>query len=226
MATLLSISAKKEDLQTSSGSSYISKSGIYPVKINFASVEESKNGATQVNFNFDYNGNAQAIWGPYITNNKGEANKIGVTLINSLGIIIGLGEGEDLTMEQETFKVGKDNKEKEFLIIPEFTEQEVLVRLQEEYSSYNGEIRKSMVIKAFYRAADNASAVEIANNTDKGVQFEKDRKYVDNITYIDTTAEEVEAWKKAKADAANNTSTTKAAPKAAVKPVGSVFLKK
>ena len=53
MATLLSISAKKEDLQTSSGSSYISKSGIYPVKINFASVEESKNGATQVNFNFD-----------------------------------------------------------------------------------------------------------------------------------------------------------------------------
>ena len=221
---LFSISTAADALQ-SSGSSYISKSGIYDVIIKFASVEVSKNGAQSVNFNIEYNGNDQTIYGPYITNIKGEPLKIGVQLINSLGIIANLAEGEDLAIEQETFAVGKDKTPKEFNIIPQFTDLPVKIRLQEEYSinANTKEIRKSMVPKAFYRAADNASAVEIVNNSEAGVQLEKDKAYAENITYLDDlTAEAVEAWKASKA---SGTAAPKTTPAATVKPVGSVFKK-
>lgn len=221
---LFSVSTAADALQ-SSGSSYISKSGIYEVTIKFASVEVSKNGAQSVNFNIEYNGNDQTIYGPYITNIKGEPLKIGMQLINSLGIIANLGEGEDLTIEQETFTVGKDKTAKEFNIIPQFTDLPIKIRLQEEYSinANTKDIRKSMVPKAFYRAIDNASATEIVNNSEAGVQLEKDKAYAENITYLDDlTADSVEAWKAAKA---SGTAAPKATPAASIKPVGSVFKK-
>ena len=111
MAKLLSIST--DALTSSSGSSYINKTDIYDVVIKFASVEQSKSGATQVNFNVDYNGNTQAIYGPYIASKDGTPISMGVRFLTELGIISGLEEGEDLTTVEESFKVGKDNKEKD-----------------------------------------------------------------------------------------------------------------
>ena len=212
MAKLLSVS--NEALASGSGSSYISKTGIYDVTIKFASVEQSKSGATQINFNIEHDENTQAIYGPYISSKDGTPIKI--------GILAGLEEGDDLTTEEETFKVGKDGKEKEFTIIPELSDLEVKIRLQEEYSSYNGEISKRMVVKAFYRAKDGASAEEITNKSEIGVRLAKDQAYATDVTYTDTTAEEVEEWKKARAEAAK---APKAEPKAAVKATGSVFKK-
>lgn len=220
MAKLLSIST--DALTSSSGSSYINKSGIYDVVIKFASVEQSKSGATQVNFNVDYNGNTQAIYGPYIASKDGTPISMGVRFLTELGIISGLKEGEDLTTEEESFKVGKDNKEKEFTIITQFSDLEVKMRLQEEYSSYNGEISKRMVLKAVYRGKDGASAEEISNNSEVGVKLKKDQAYASDITYTDCTADEVEEGKKSKAEAAKS---PKAEPKAAVKATGSVFKK-
>lgn len=221
---LFSVSTAADALQ-SSGASYISKSGIYDVTIKFASVDVSKNGAQSVNFNIEYNGNDQTTYGPYINNVKGEPLKIGMQLINGLAVISGLGEGEDLTIEQDTFTVGKDKTAKEFNIIPQFTDLPIKIRLQEEYSinANTNEIRKSMVIKAFYRASDSASATEIVNNSEAGVQIEKDKAYADNITYLnDLTAEAVEAWKQAKA---SGSAAPAAKPAASIKPVGSVFKK-
>ena len=220
MAKLLSLSS--DALASGSSSSYISRTGIYDVTIKFASVEQSKNGATQVNFNIEHEGNTQAIFGPYISSKDGKPIAMGIKFLTELGVLAGLSEGDDLTTEEASFKVGKDNKEKEFTIIPELSDLDVKIRLQEEYSSYNGEISKRMVLKAFYRAKDGASAEEIANNSEIGVKLAKDQAYASDITYTDCTVEEVEAWKKAKADEAK---ATKAEPKTATKAPGSVFKK-
>ena len=220
MAKLLSVS--NEALASGSGSSYISKTGIYDVTFKFASVEQSKSGATQINFNIEHDGNTQAIYGPYISSKDGTPIKMGIKFLTELGILAGLEEGDDLTTEEETFKVGKDGKEKEFTIIPELSDLDVKIRLQEEYSSYNGEISKRMVVKAFYRAKDGASAEEITNKSEIGVRLAKDQAYATDVTYTDTTAEEVEEWKKTRAEAAK---APKAEPKAAVKATGSVFKK-
>lgn len=222
---LFKISTSSDAIQSSGGSSYISKSGIYDVIIKFASVEVSKNGAQSVNFNIEYNGNAQTIYGPYITSTKNEPLKIGMQLINSLGVIAGLGDNDELEVEQETFKVGKEAKAKEFNIITQFTDLPIKIRLQEEYSinATNKEIRKSMVPVAFYRAEDGASVREIVNNSEVGVQLEKDKtSYADAVRYLDDlTAEDVEAWKKAKSNDATSTQST--APASQVKPAGSLF---
>lgn len=222
---LFKISTNSDAIQSSGGSSYISKSGIYDVIIKFASVEVSKNGAQSVNFNIEYNGNAQTIYGPYITSTKNEPLKIGMQLINSLGVIAGLGDDDELEVEQETFTVGKEAKAKEFNIITQFTDLPIKIRLQEEYSinATTKEIRKSMVPVAFYRAEDGASVREIVNNSEVGVQLEKDKtSYADAVRYLDDlTAEDVEAWKKAKSNDATATKST--APASQVKPAGSLF---
>lgn len=224
---LFKISTNSDAIQSSGGSSYISKSGIYDVIIKFASVEVSKNGAQSVNFNIEYNGNAQTIYGPYITSTKNEPLKIGMQLINSLGVIAGLGDDDELEVEQETFTVGKEAKAKEFNIITQFTDLPIKIRLQEEYAinATTKEIRKSMVPVAFYRAEDGASVREIVNNSEVGVQLEKDKaSYADAVRYLDDlTAEDVEAWKKSKADGATATKST--TPTSQVKPAGSLFRK-
>ena len=221
---LFKISTNSDAIQSGGGASYISKSGIYDVVIKFASVDVSKNGAQSVNFNIEYNGNAQTIYGPYITSTKGEQLKIGMQLINSLGVIAGLGDDDELEVEQETFNVGKDGKAKEFNIITQFSDLPIKIRLQEEYSinANTNEIKKAMVPRAFYRATDGASVREIVNNTEAGVQLEKDKaSYADAVSYLnDLTAEDIEAWKKSKADGAT---ATKAAPVAQTKPTGSLF---
>ena len=81
---MFTITTSKEALQTSSGSSYISKSGIYDCTIKFASVDVSSGGAKSVNFNIDYNGNSQTIYGPYIYDKQENPLEIGLKLINSV----------------------------------------------------------------------------------------------------------------------------------------------
>jgi hypothetical protein len=206
------VNTSKEAVEETSGSSYISKSGIYDVEIAFASLDVSKNGAESVNFNLNYNGNSQTIYGPYVTNKDGNVNEIGAKLINKLAIVSGMGDGDEFEIEEETHKVGKDNKPQEFAVITNFSELPIKIRLQEEYSMWDGKIKKTMRIKNFFRAEDNASAEEIidGDNSKFGTRYTlEEEKYADNVTYKDgLTSEDVEEWKKAMAEAAKGGSTT------------------
>lgn len=230
---LFKISKSTAAVAENSGSNYISASGIYDAIIKFASLDVSKGGAESVNFNLDYNGNEQTIYGPYVTNKAGDAIEIGCKLINNLAIIANMDEGAEPTIEPETHSVGKDKKAKEFAVIQEFSGLPIKIRLQEEYSRnpQTGEVTKKMVIKAFYRE-DGASASEIVNGTPIGESLAKDRKYENNITYADSskgandapTPEEVAAWKASKKPGA--TPAKAPAPKAAAaKPTSSLFAK-
>ena len=206
------VNTSKEAVEETSGSSYISKSGIYDVEIAFASLDVSKNGAESVNLNLNYNGNSQTIYGPYVTNKDGNVNEIGAKLINKLAIVSGMGDGDEFEIEEEIHNVGKDNKPQEFAVITNFSELPIKIRLQEEYSMYDGKIKKAMRIKSFFRAEDNASAEEIIeDDTSKfGTRYALEQeKYADNVTYKDgLTSEDVEEWKKVMADAAKGGSTT------------------
>lgn len=224
---MFKISTSKSAIETSSGSSYISKSGIYDVTIKFASVDVSTGGAKSVNFNIDYNGNSQAIYGPYIYDKQEQPLEIGLKLINSLAVIAGLRDGDTPTIETESHNVGKDNKPQDFNVITEFTDLPIKVRLQEEYAinPNTKEIRKSLVPKAFF-SAEGASAAEIiaqenGESVTIGKDLDKQQKYAENITYRDgLTAESIEEWKTSKASG-----TSKPAPKPAVtnKSAGSLF---
>lgn len=206
-----------------SGSSYMGKSGIYPINIKFASVAVSKNGATSINFNVDYNGNSQTLYGPFVADREGKELEIGIKLINKLGIIAGMGEGEVPETELQEHPVGKDNKLQEFTVITNFSDLPCQVRLQEVYSRNpeTGEITSKLEIRNFFRE-DGASAEEIVNGTEIGKRLAMEtEKYASNVSYVDSrkgagdapTPEEVAEWKAAKAE---GKSAPKAAPKAVV----------
>lgn len=212
MAISLKVNTTKAaESKGGTGSSYISKSGIYDVVINFASIEESSGGANSVNFNITYNDNEGVLYGPYITNKAGDELEFGMKLVrDELGTIAG---ADSLTIEEEDRVVGKDKVTKTLNVIQEYSDLPVKVRVQEEYSinPKTNAIKKSLVIKDFFRE-DGASAAEIINETEIGKRLAfLAEKAASNVTYKDNlTAEDVAAWQEDKVAAAKGTATPKA----------------
>lgn len=178
--------------ESKGGGSYLSKSGIYPVTIKFASVSINDHNARSIDFNVDYNGNSSTLYGLKLDNNDGSENYM-YPIFNNLAIIAGLDDISE--PEEQEHAVGKDNETKSFMVLDDFTGLEVLVRVQQEYSKYNNEIKSRLTIKGFYRAEDKANAFEIIKGEGFGTQHGKDLAYAEKITYKDgLTAEEVAAW--------------------------------
>lgn len=201
----LKISTNKESIRDAgNGGSFISTEGIYPVRLDFVSLQETKNGAVEANFNLTYKDNQQTIYGLTIQNKDGKPNEIGMQLLNKLGVITGLEDGDELDIEEETHKVGKDGKLQEFNVITNFSELECYVRIQREYTQYNNEIRRNLIIRNVFRAEDQASANEIinarnGNEVEMGKQYKlEEEKYTSSPTYRDgVTPEAAEAWEQA-----------------------------
>ena len=218
-------------VKESSGGSYISSSGIYDITIDFASLDVTKNGAESVNFNIEYNGNKQTIYGPYVQAGNGDPLDIGLALINKIFVIADAPEGEP-NIEEEEHNVGKDNKPQDFAVFTDLSGIECKIRLQEEYSRYDGKITKRLAIKNFY-TSDGASAEEYISGENIGKKLSQDMKYADNVTYRDSskgandapTPEEVQAWKDEKAGKKPADSSAKAETKPAAKkrPTGGLF---
>ena len=224
----LSVSANTETLKDGGcGLNFIATEGIYPVTMNFVSVADTKNGAKTVNFNFNYNDNAQTVYGPVIINKDGRTNEIGMSLINKLAVVVGLQDGHDFDIREETHKVGKDNKEQAFEVITEFSGEAMFLHVVREYSKYNGEIRRSLTIRNAFRASDFASAAEVAAGKDAGKQYELTLEKYNKPVYRDgVTAEEAEAFEAA-AEAERKSGKSAPAPTSAtVAKKESVFAKR
>jgi len=222
----------KEAVQESSGngSKYISKSGIYPGTIKIASVDVNDSGARAINFNFEgEDGSESTFYGLKLDNNDGSEN-FAAKIFNRLTVIADIEDVQD--PEEEDHRIGKDNKEVTLAVLPDFTDFECIIRVQEEYSRIGAKwiknddgfnIRKSMVIRDFYRA-DGAHAEEIVDESEIGVKIQKDNDYASNVTYRESakgagdapTAEEVAEWKESKKSGAKP-AAKKTAPKAAPK---------
>lgn len=224
--SFMKASIKPEDLQEASGGKYISKSGIYDVILKITSVDVNDKGARAINFNVENEGNPTTFYGLKLDNNDGSKN-FGMDVFNRLIIVANLEEVND--PEEQEHLLGKDNKPTNLAVLTDFDDLECKIRVQEEYSKYNGEIRKRMIVKNFYRL-DGASASEIVaeatgdESVAVGTQIQKDEPYAANITYRDCTPEEVEAWKASKKKSGGN-SNAKTTPTVQNKPVGSLFKK-
>lgn len=226
----LTIKKTQDAVKDSTGGSYINEEGVFPVRILFASLKPTRNGAVEANFNIEYKGNTQTLYGVTVVNKNGEENAIGMSLLNKLGVIAGMDDGDDLDIEQETHKVGKDNTPTEFEVITNFSDLECYIRVQREYSKYNGKISESLLLRNVFRADDCASAAEIVagdmENFGKQMELEVE-KYTSGPVYRDgVTAEEVAAWKAQKSSGGDKKATASDAVGAVVAKRTSMFSKK
>ena len=181
-------------------SNYINASGIYTVNVLAAFVDTSAAGSSVVNFYVENEGQAQVLYGNMRVTNKNNANgdtvenEIGMKLFNRMLVVADIDEVGD-PVEGE-LPIGKGGDDKVVAILEDLADVEIQIRIQLEYSKYQGKINENKVIREFYRAGDNASAAEIVNDEDNhGTAFDKDQKYVDNITYKDDlTAADIAKW--------------------------------
>jgi hypothetical protein len=209
-------SKKAEDVKASGGA-YISGSGMFPVTIIAAIASASKGGSTSVDLYVDHSGQKQIVYGNLrISNNDGTPNAIGAKVFNQLMLIAGFDSLEDPVSGE--LPIGPKGVMKPVDILEELCDAEAIMRVQMEYGAYNGDITEKKVIKAFFRPGDNASAEEIVNDSEAGKGYEREMKYVDNITFKDgVTQEQVTAWitaqrPKGTAGAGGASSTAKKAP--------------
>jgi len=187
-------SSKKAEDVKQGGSNHITTSGLYHVLILAPIVSVSKNGSTSIDMYVEHKGQKQVIYGNLrITNNDGSENKIGSKVFNQLMIISGKDEVAD-PIEVE-LPIGKKEAMKEAAVLEDLSDIPILMRIQMEYSVYNGKVQEKKVIKGFFRESDKASAEEIVNESEAGLSLEKEMKYVDNVTYKDDlTPELIQAW--------------------------------
>jgi hypothetical protein len=190
-------SKKQEDVKQG-GSNYITGSGIYPVNIVAPVVNVSEGGSQTVDLFVEHAGQRQICYGNLrISNNDGSTNKIGAKTFNQLVIIAGLDAVAD-PIEAE-LPIGKDGKMKDCSVLEDLADLDVFMRVQMEYSKYNGNIQEKKIIKSFFRGSDKATAEEIVNEEAGGAGFEREQKYVDYVTYKDGLDEAtVKAWIDAK----------------------------
>ena len=194
------------------GGKYISKSGMYDIEVLAPFVVTGSGEVTGVDFFIEYNGQQQPLYGNLKLTNKDGSENFGAKLFNKFMIIARVEEVND-PVDVE-LPMGKKGAMKEAAVLEDLGDVPVTVRVQMEYSVYNGNISEKTIIKSFYRTEDKASAEEIVNGKDFGTQYEKDLPYAENVTYKDgLDAEQVAAWIKAKrpkgTGAGTNTVVTK-----------------
>lgn len=176
------------------GSNHITKSGFYPVTILAPVVSKSNNGSTSIDMFVDSNGQKQIVYGNLrITNNDGSDNAIGSKVFNQLVIIADLDEVSDPVATE--LPIGKNGSMKDADVLEDLCDLDVIMRVQMEYSAYKGNIQEKKVIKAFFRATDNATAEEIVKGEGIGDGFAKEQKYADSVTYKDNLTEaDITEW--------------------------------
>lgn len=187
------VSKSDEDVKQGGGNHIVS-SGVYPITVLAPVVSVSKGGSTSVDIYLEHLGQKQIVYGNLrITNNDGSPNKIGAKIFNQLMIIAGLDEVAD-PVEQD-LPIGKKEAMKTVAILEDLCDVEAYMRIQMEYGVWKGSITEKKIIKTFFRAEDKATAEEIVHESEAGLGFERERKYLDNVTYKDgVTAEQITAW--------------------------------
>jgi len=176
-------SKKQEDVKQG-GSNHITGSGVYPVVILAPVVSVSKGGSQSVDLYVDHKGQKQIVYGNLrITNNDGSPNKICAKIFNQLLIIADVDSVADPVSAE--LPIAKGGKMSKVDILEDMCDMECLMRIQMEYSMFNGSIQEKKIIKAFFRTSDNATAEEIVNETTPGAGYTRELKYVDNITFKD-----------------------------------------
>lgn len=195
------VKTDEENIRDYSGenSSFINKSGIYEIIIKHVIVSRSANGSESIDLWIEHNGKEQPIFQAMrLTNNDGSPN-LGQKMFNKFCVVAGATEGSEISDPVPMMvPMGKGGENVECMVLQDFDDTPMFIRIQMEYSLWEGKIREAKVVKNFFRIEDKATASEIVNNVEeKGAQYAKEEEYADNVTYKnDLTEEDVQEWLK------------------------------
>ena len=181
---------------------WIKDTGIYEIVILYLSVEQGNEQAIRLNLNYKLveNDTTGTLYGLSIRNRDGKPN-FQAEIFNNLCIIADIKDSvkEPVRQVVDLPRMGS----KELNVLEQFSNLKVKVRVQAEYSRYEGEIRENMRICNFFRAHDNKSAREIATGKDLGDYANESR--IREPYYRDSVSkEEVERWKQARLGSTSN----------------------
>ena len=179
------------------GGKWLNKSNIYPLVVKHAIVSISSKGSKSIDLWVDHDGQEQMLFQAMrLTNNDGSEN-LGSKLFTKFCVVAGAANGEVIADPiSMMLPVGKGKEEKECMVLEQFNDIPITLRLQMEYSMYEGKIQARQNVRNFFRFEDNATAAEIIDNSEeKGKQFLAEQEYADKVTYNDElTPEDIEAW--------------------------------
>lgn len=179
------------------GGKYINNSGIYEIILKNVIVDVTANGSEFLNLFFEYKGQDQIIFQAIrTTNNDKSPNTIGEDLLLKLLVICGATtDGTISDPVKKKLPIGKGGEEKECMVLEEFENTPMYIRIQMEYNLYNGSIQERKLVRNFFRYEDKATASEIINEVDKGQQYLKEEEHASAITYNNNLSpEDVNEW--------------------------------
>lgn len=188
--------------------SYITKSGVYPVTINYILINEYKTGSKSFTINYTLEGSKDSanIFGGVFEKADKSICSVGYQQIQALQLVFGL---KDLTTIGKKVKLS-NGKEVELEIFEEIQGRKCLIQVLAEYSKYADKISKKILFRDVFRTDDKASAVEIANKAGYGNKMkwiEQNQDRVSLPSYRDVTEDEVKHWYSSKKGGTNSTKT-------------------
>ena len=202
-----------------SGEFLDSMSGVFDVIVKHVVVSQSEKGAISIDLIVDYNGTSQTIYRAFSITNSNEkgnsVNEIGQRDFNKFLVVMGLDAGKVLNDPIAIeLPIGKKGTTKTCMVLEELSnDTPITINLKQEYSMYNGDIRKRSSLKGVYRTSDHATAAEIVNQVEPGKQFERDSKFFGKNIYKDGITEEAaKAWEEAKKNSTSTSSTPAQTP--------------
>lgn len=217
----LKVDKEKTIADKSGGINVIRKSGIYDMTIKAASVNVTKGGATQMDFNLEGEDGSCTAYGLTLFNKDGSEN-FGLNMLSALCTTLGIEELSDPEPEEFTF----GEKVVTLNTIPELKDVDVKVRLQMEYSRYNDKVRGAIKVRRFYRVSDGATGSEIAEEVEEFKQLGKDIPYADKDSLKDGVTPEEAAICLAELSAPKGGSGANPAAAETKKTVANPFAKK
>lgn len=179
----------QEDLAKtpSSGSSFITSSGIYNVTILAVTMDVNENEAVTFGFYVDLgNDNKQMLYGAlpmssYDNKLVYEGNR---KVFGSLCAIADVPATTNFQPVEASLPIGKAGAEKDVHILEQFEDVEVKMWIKcEYYRKKDGTIGENRLVHEFYRASDNAAREEILNNENIGTRYAKQEKYFTDSKY-------------------------------------------
>lgn len=194
------ISTSEENVRdyNGNGGNFLNKSGMYEIIIKNVIADVSPNGSQRINLFIEYNGQDQMIFNAMtLTKNDGTPASVGTAMFNKMAIVLGADENTEIEDPvQMELPIGKGGEMKMCSVLEQFNDSPIIIRLQMQYSLYDGKIQERKVIRNFFRVTDKATASEIVNNVDtKGSQYHTEEEYADKTDYQDNlTEEDIANW--------------------------------
>lgn len=196
--SFFTVSTDANVLKDSGGKMFFPKSDIYKVTIDTIRVVLNESNARHLHFKLTDGSRTQYLLndGLKLDQNNGKEH-FQAHLFNKLCIIAGFEEiNEPVTESRMWFdKPSKGDLLQDIDVLDQFDNLEVYVKIAVRYSIYDGKISQGYEIENFYRASDMATANEIVNGLEVGVQYKKDLPLCADIYRDNLTIEDVEEWK-------------------------------